>query len=246
MKNKVALITFQYHQNINFEPLINSLNDFISEIFILSFDNSDIKSTSREVTFLDCTDFDLEISYKKIYNSSDADFFLILSPFDRIHDDTVTEFKTFIDKRHPDKCLAFKKQIDFIDGSINYSSLSKKTIPVLFSKEYFKAFFISEQKIKPVLYTSKQLINYHPYNNFDQFNSLLTIEAQINAMRSYRLRKKSYLIRILNEPFKVFLYELFFMKCIFNGFNGLILANLLAFKKFKEELFLWMKYRHID
>lgn len=244
MKNKVALITYQYDQNTNFEPLINSLNDFISEVYVINFETKENLSLTNNLVKIDCFDFDTQTTLKRIYELSEADFFLNLTTFDRITPAVLSEFKNYTEASRYENCLAFKKNTFFIDEYINYSSLSDLKYPILCHKSIFEKAFLFDNTSE--LKISKEFIDYKPYKNYDQFNSFLTIEAQIKATKLYKEKSKITLLNILINPFYIFLKELFFNKCIINRFNGLILANLIAFKKFKENLFIWMKYRQLD
>lgn len=249
MKNKVALITFQYHQNINFEPLINSLKDFITEVFILSFDEKPVINgiTNQNAKIISCFDFNIKKSFQNVLEQSDADWFLLLTPYDVIDAVILKDLESFVTNNSTNNiCLAFKKKTFFIDEYINYSSLSTLTETVLYSKEAFVNYFISDSSVSLKINESKYIMPYNLYQDYDQFNLVLTINAKSQAFKQYQQDEKVSFIKIFFSPFITFIKELFLKKCIFNGFKGLILANLLAFRTLKVNLFLWMQYRHIE
>jgi hypothetical protein len=80
---------------------------------------------------------------------------------------------------------------------------------------------------------------------FDDFNLFLTWKSQIIGYHQYSKNHKPFLISFFLHPLNQLLYRWVIKKGFLDGKIGFILAYLYALSSFKEQLFLWMKYRRI-
>ena len=81
---------------------------------------------------------------------------------------------------------------------------------------------------------------------FDEFNTKLTLEAQMLANELYEKKIRPNYFHLLAIPFGNFIKNYFLKGLFIKGKKGFILAYIYAFASFKKYLFLWLKYRKIE
>ncbi len=125
----------------------------------------------------------------------------------------------------------------FFDKKVNFGALETRRLCCLYNK------FIPG---KPKYGRLKQKITNNSYQDFDAYNTALTVENDYNARELFANHVKPNYYHFLLKPLLFFNYHYFLRGGFLNGKKGFVLVYIHSFAVLKKYLQLWLKHKNLN
>lgn len=236
-----------YQKEANFDKWANKLNEIAKEIILIvnRRDLKNIVSLSNKVP-VKLINVESTLFFEKYQESSlnsSSKWILFLPMHLTINKMVISEIKNIATNNLNTQTIygIHAKEIIFMGNVIKKGGYAQEASGWLYHNTINPLSIFSHKNIKiQSSFETFQSIA------FDDFNLFLTWKSQIIGYHQYSENRKLFLISFFIRPLNQLLYRWIMKRGFSDGKIGFILAYLYALSTFKEQLFLWMKYRRID